>query len=81
MMNDEENVMHFSPQAVGAIMMAVQKGMLAAAEDRPREECDISSILANFQLRKTMSGIMVLNPPTLNFDLLDEKDDEESEEV
>lgn len=59
---------NLSPQAVGSIMMAVQKGMLAAANDRPKEECDITQMLLGFELLVDPNGnLVVLNPPDVHF--------------
>lgn len=56
-----------SPQAVGAIMMAVQKGILAASMNKPKEECDITSMLLKFELEQTTSGLIVNNPPSVKY--------------
>lgn len=55
-----------SSQAVAAIMMAVQKGMMAAMENKPKEECDITSMLLSFRLMNSVDGLLVSNPPTVN---------------
>ena len=57
-----------TPQAVGAVMMAMQKGIKAASEDRPKEECDITAMLLKFELESTPSGLIVNNPPVLQYD-------------
>ena len=57
--------MKLSPQAVGSIMMAVQKGLMAAANNLPHEECDITKLLLNFELESEVSGLVVLNPPMI----------------
>ena len=51
--------MRFSNQAVGAIMMALQKGIM--------EQTDITDMLKSFELTQTVDGLIVENPPTLNF--------------
>lgn len=67
-----------TPQAVGAVMMAVQKGLLAAAENRPQEECDITTMLLKFELEASPSGLVVNNPPILRYDdITSDLDDEE----
>mgnify|MGYP005820568201 FL=1 len=46
-----------SNQAVGALMMAVQKGIM--------EQCDITDLLKEFDLVESVDGLIVENPPTL----------------
>jgi hypothetical protein len=46
-----------STQAVGALMMALQKGLM--------EQIDITDILKEFELVNTVDGLIVENPPTL----------------
>ena len=48
--------MNLSDQALGCVMMAVQKGML--------EGSDITDTLRSLKLRMTDEGLFVLNPPT-----------------
>lgn len=69
-MNKEKLVFKLSPQAVGAIMMAMQKGIKAAMEERPKEECDITSMLSEFELvdRPDGQGLDVLNAPFIQYD-------------
>jgi hypothetical protein len=47
----------FSNQAVGAIMMALQKGIL--------EQTDITYILKDFEILNSVDGLIVNNPPTV----------------
>ena len=49
--------MHLSPQALGAIMMALQESLL--------NEIDIVPILSGFELLETDQGLVVKNPPTV----------------
>ena len=44
-----------SHQAIGAIMMALQKGIL--------EQTDITKVLQDFKLVESEEGLMVENPP------------------
>jgi hypothetical protein len=44
-----------SDQALGSIMMALQKGLL--------EQCDITEVLRSFVLKDTSNGLIVTNPP------------------
>ena len=47
-----------SNQAVGALMMALQKGLM--------EQCDITELLKDFDLSNTADGLIVENPPMIN---------------
>lgn len=49
-----------SNQAIGALMMALQKGLM--------EQVDITEMLKQFELVSTADGLVVENPPTLMFD-------------
>jgi len=49
-----------SNQAIGAIMMSLQKGLM--------EECDITSLLRDFKMVDTPDGLMVENPPLVVLD-------------
>jgi len=44
-----------SNQAIGALMMAVQKGIM--------ERCDITELLKEFKLVNSTDGLIVENPP------------------
>lgn len=46
-----------SNQAVGAIMMALQKGIL--------EQTDITGILKDFEILNSVDGLIINNPPTV----------------
>jgi len=56
----EENNMHLSDQAVGALMMALQRSLL--------EQSDIVPVIKGFKLRLGEHGLMVMNPPTVKLD-------------
>jgi hypothetical protein len=58
-MNNEEESMKLSTQALGAIMMALQESLL--------NQLDIVPILQNFDLMMTQDGLIVNNPPTVRF--------------
>ena len=49
--------MKLSKQAVGAIMMSLQKGIA--------EQLDITKLLLSFDLVDTEEGLVVKNPPTV----------------
>ena len=56
-----------SNQAIGAIMMALQKGIM--------EQTDITDVLKEFELIQTVDGLVVENPP-----LVKVEDSEQREE-
>ena len=58
-MSNEEG-MYLSDQAMGAIMMALQRSLL--------EQSDIVPVLKNFKFRLSEDGLMVMNPPTVKLD-------------
>ena len=49
--------MKLTDQAVGAIMMALQKGIL--------EHTDITDVIKGFNMIETAEGLIVENPPIL----------------
>ncbi len=57
--------MNLSNQAIGSIMMALQKGII--------EQTDITSLLQEFELVETDDGLIVENPPIVSAENL-EKD-------
>ena len=63
--------MKLSNQALGAVMMALQKSIL--------EQSDIVPVLTGFEFIDTKDGLMVENPPVVHFSN-DDSDDEEDEE-
>jgi hypothetical protein len=52
--------MTLSNQAVGAIMMALQKSLM--------EQSDIVPVLREFNLVETQDGLVVTNPPVVSMD-------------
>ena len=46
---------HLSNQAIGALMLALQKGLM--------EQTDITQILKEFKLFESVDGLIVENPP------------------
>lgn len=56
-----------SNQAIGALMMALQKGLM--------EQTDITEMLKDFELVSTADGLVVENPPNLMFDDLLNEDE------
>jgi len=59
--------MQLSDQAVGALMMALQKSLM--------EQSDIVPVIKDFKLRLSDDGLMVMNPPLVKLG----HDDEEEE--
>jgi len=51
--------MNMSDQAVGAVMMALQKSLM--------EQSDIVPVLKGFKFRLSKQGLAVLNPPIVKF--------------
>ena len=49
--------MGLSDQAMGALMMALQRSLL--------EQSDIVPVLKGFKFRLSEDGLMVMNPPTV----------------
>ena len=49
--------MKLSNQALGALMMALQKSLL--------EQSDITETLKNFDFQDTNTGLVIKNPPTV----------------
>tara|TARA_Y100000310_G_C20215458_1_gene593317 strand:+ start:245 stop:433 length:189 start_codon:yes stop_codon:yes gene_type:complete len=62
--------MKLSNQAIGAIMMALQKGIM--------EQVDITETLQEFVLVDSSEGLMVENPPVVNFEEPVEQTQEQS---
>ena len=50
---------YFSKQALGAVMMALQKSLM--------EQSDIVPVLEGFKIRLSEEGLIVLNPPLVKF--------------
>jgi hypothetical protein len=57
--------MTLSNQAVGAVMMALQKSLM--------EQSDIVPVLKGFELEQSDDGLVVANPPVLHFDNTEEE--------
>ena len=54
-----ESNLQLSDQAVGALMMALQKSLM--------EQSDIVPVIKAFKLKDSEAGLMVMNPPTVKF--------------
>ena len=56
-MKEQEKDMFLSDQALGAVMMALQKSLM--------EQSDIVPVLKGFKMRISEDGLMVMNPPMI----------------
>lgn len=56
----KEKKMKLSDQALGALMMALQKSLM--------EQSDIVPVLQEFNFRDSEEGLVVMNPPVVKFD-------------
>ena len=54
-MSEENKDMLLSDQALGAVMMALQKSLM--------EQSDIVPVLKGFKMRLSEDGLVVMNPP------------------
>lgn len=57
--------MQLSNQAVGAVMLALQKSLM--------EQSDIVPVLREFNLMDTQDGLVVTNPPVVSLDNTEEE--------
>ena len=62
-MSNEDNNMFMNDQAVGAVMMALQKSLM--------EQSDIVPVLKGFKFRLSDAGLVVMNPPLVKVDQTD----------
>ena len=63
--------MHLSNQAIGAVMMALQKSLM--------EQSDIVPVFQEFVFKETEEGLVVENPPILEFGEQEEEEQADSE--
>lgn len=54
------NEMSFTDQAIGALMMALQKSLM--------EQSDIVPVLKGLRFRLSDQGLVVMNPPVVKLD-------------
>jgi len=59
--------MFLSEQAVGALMMALQKSLM--------EQSDITPVIKGFKFRLSEEGLVVMNPPLVKFGYADEEEE------
>ncbi len=60
--------MQLSNQAVGALMLALQKSLM--------EQSDILPVLKSFNFIDTADGLVVTNPPAVSFENQEETEEE-----
>ena len=58
-MSQQAKELKLSKQAMGAVMMALQKSLM--------EQSDIVPVLEQFKLKLSEEGLVVLNPPLVKF--------------
>jgi hypothetical protein len=58
-MENKMKEINMSDQAIGAVMMALQKSLM--------EQSDIVPVLKGFKFRLSEQGLAVLNPPIVKF--------------
>ena len=63
--------MHLSNQAIGAVMMALQKSLM--------EQSDIVPVFQGFVFKETDDGLVVENPPILEFGEQEEEEQTDAE--
>jgi len=63
--------MHLSNQAIGAVMMALQKSLM--------EQSDIVPVFQEFVFKETEEGLIVENPPILEFGQQEEEEQTDAE--
>ena len=61
--------MFLSEQAVGALMMSLQRSLM--------EQSDIVPVIKGFKFRLSEVGLVVMNPPLVKFGYDDEEEEEE----
>ena len=63
--------MHLSNQAIGAVMLALQKSLM--------EQSDIVPVFQGFVFKETDDGLVVENPPILEFGEQEEEEQTDAE--
>ena len=62
--------MNLTDQALGAVMMALQRSLM--------EQSDIVPVLKGFRFRLSEEGLVVMNPPLVKFGTEEESEDEDA---
>ena len=68
-MSEDKN-MFMNDQAVGAVMMALQKSLM--------EQSDIVPVLKEFKFKLSEEGLVVLNPPLVKAAVAETEESEEN---
>tara|TARA_R100001591_G_scaffold62999_1_gene72301 strand:- start:107 stop:319 length:213 start_codon:yes stop_codon:yes gene_type:complete len=68
-MSEDNKNMYMNDQAVGAVMMALQKSLM--------EQSDIVPVLKAFKFRLSEAGLVVMNPPLVKTNSTETKEVEE----
>jgi len=63
--------MQLSNQALGAVMMALQKSLM--------EQSDITPVLQSFVFTETTDGLVVENPPIIEFNNTEDQESTDAE--
>ena len=63
--------MNLSDQALGAVMMALQRSLM--------EQSDIVPVLKGFNFRLSEDGLVVMNPPLVKFGVEEVEEDANAE--
>ena len=63
--------MNLTDQALGAVMMALQRSLM--------EQSDIVPVLKEFRFRLSEDGLIVMNPPLVKFDAEEVETENEKE--
>tara|TARA_R110002126_G_scaffold245195_1_gene388418 strand:- start:518 stop:733 length:216 start_codon:yes stop_codon:yes gene_type:complete len=71
-MSNNKDEMFLTDQALGSIMMALQRSLM--------EQSDIVPTLKSFKFRMSEDGLMVMNPPLVRLNEQFDEDEEEMEE-
>ena len=72
-MKKNETEKQLSDQALGAIMMALQKSLL--------EQSDLVPALRGMRFKESPAGLMVMNPPLVKYEYGDEEASTDDEAV
>ena len=67
---EDSKDMFLTDQAVGAVMMALQRSLM--------QQSDIVPALKDFRFRLSTDGLLVLNPPVVKFDNDEDEDSQEN---
>tara|TARA_R110002124_G_scaffold214998_1_gene380930 strand:- start:810 stop:1052 length:243 start_codon:yes stop_codon:yes gene_type:complete len=72
-LDGKEKIMKLSNQAIGAVMMVLQKGIM--------EQIDITTLLQEFEMIDSTDGLIVENPPIIEPEKLEQETEEAQTET